>query len=163
MTNPSILSGLNGPVYFRIAGLFLLILLMEDLTVRIHESLSDIQQKKNREELLGDPSGCYIYDSSYNHNHFYSGNIQLLRSRNEEYIMDFFICKGAPSYNSGSFRDTVQLDGNRIHWFSEYDESCKLTFELRDSGIMIQHAASNYNSSCGFGHGVVAHGFFRKR
>ena len=64
-----------------------------------------------------DPTGTYILNDSIDRDSIpiksYFGDIQVLRIAEDEIVMTFFICKGAPSYNSGSFRDTLNYKNNR--------------------------------------------------
>ncbi len=77
--------------------------------------------------------------------------------------MTFEVNKGAPSYNSGSFVDTLIYKNNKaIYTASEFDTTCKITFDFDKNGVSVKEETSDYNSGCGFGHGVVADGFYKR-
>ncbi len=70
--------------------------------------------------------------------------------------MTFYICKGAKSYNSGSFVDTLYYINNiAVH----KDESCITTFTFSTKGINVKETSDR---SC-WGQGVYAHGYFRRK
>ena len=83
-----------------------------------------------------DPTGTYEYvgkTAKINGTVFgpYVGAIQVSTVSTKEIVMTFFICKGAPSYNSGSFVDTLQFVNNRaIFTDPETDSTCKITFSF---------------------------------
>ena len=77
--------------------------------------------------------------------------------------VSFYICKGAPSYNSGSFIDTLVYKNNQaIYTASEYDSTCTVTLIFSSKGTSVKQYQSNINNGYGFGNGVVANGFFKK-
>ena len=76
--------------------------------------------------------------------------------------MTFGVNKGAPSYNSGSFIDTLIYKNNMaIYTDPVIDSSCKITFTFNKSGVLVKEEANDFNSGCGFGHAVVADGFYK--
>lgn len=77
--------------------------------------------------------------------------------------MTFGVSKGAPSYNSGSFVDTLDYQNNKaIYTDPELDTTCKITFEFSTKGVVVKEETADFNSGCGFGHAVVADGFYQK-
>lgn len=77
--------------------------------------------------------------------------------------MTFMINKGAPSYNSGSFVDTLEYKlGKAIYTAKEFDPSCKITFRFTENGVHVNQKNDDYNVGCGFGFAVVATGYFKK-
>jgi hypothetical protein len=123
---------------------------------------SEVQNVTNDEKIQFDPSGIYTYDSIANGNTVYFGEIRIKKYLGQKYIMTFFICKGEPSYNSGSFIDTIEFASNLFKYTTVDDTSCLTIFNVSDSGLVVNEKTDNYNFGCGFGHAVVAHGFFRK-
>jgi hypothetical protein len=121
-----------------------------------------VQNVTNDKKIQFDPSGIYVYDSIANGNNVYFGEIRIKKYVGQKYIMTFFICKGEPSYNSGSFIDTIEFKSKRFNYTTADDTTCLTTFNVSDSGLVINEKTENYNFGCGFGHAVVAHGFFRK-
>ena len=53
--------------------------------------------------------------------------------------MTFMVSKGAPSYNSGSFVDTLTYKANQVIYTDpEIDESCKTTFDFSEGGVTVK-------------------------
>ena len=93
----------------------------------------------------------------------YFGLIQVKRFAKNKIVMTFMINKGAPSFNSGSFVDTLEYKSDRaIYKNTEFDPSCEITFDFSVNGVTVKEKTDDYNSGCGFGHAVVANGFFQK-
>ena len=114
-----------------------------------------------------DPTGTYELDSEVrkteNEIFGYFGEIQVKRLTKNRIVMTFMVNKGAPSYNSGSFVDTLDYQINKaIYTDPDLDSSCVITFDFTENGVVVKEKTDNYNFGCGFGHAVVADGFFRK-
>jgi hypothetical protein len=93
----------------------------------------------------------------------YYGHIQVKKLGERKIVMTFFICKGEPSYNSGSFVDTILLVNNiAIYTDPEMDSTCRITFSFDKRGVKVKEETADFNMGCGFGHSVVAHGYFKK-
>lgn len=93
----------------------------------------------------------------------YSGKIQIKKIGSDKIIVTFETNKGAPSYNSGSFVDTLNYTENKaIYTDPESDSTCKITLEFDKKGITVKEETADYNSGCGFGHAVVADGFYKR-
>ena len=93
----------------------------------------------------------------------YAGQIQVKELPHNKVVVSFFITKGAPSYNSGSFVDTLDyIDGTAFYTAKEFDPSCKITFKFSAKGVQVVEQTDDYNSGCGFGHAVVTNGFFKR-
>jgi hypothetical protein len=77
--------------------------------------------------------------------------------------MTFYICKGAPSYNSGDFEDTLYYDKNKAVYADEDTTlKCITTFIFSTSGVTVSENPKARLGSC-WGYGVVANGHFTKR
>ena len=114
-----------------------------------------------------DPTGAYKLDSKTKKKdgdiYGYSGRIQVKKITKNRIVMTFEVNKGAPSYNSGSFVDTLPYNDNRvIYTNSELDTTCKITFDFNKRGVIVKEQTEDFNSGCGFGHAVVVDGFFKK-
>lgn len=114
-----------------------------------------------------DPTGTYKLDSKTRKKdgeiYGYFGEIRVKKVGNDKVIMAFEVSKGAPSYNSGSFFDTLSyIDNKATYTDPESDPTCKITFEFDKKGIIVKEETANYNTGCGFGHAVVADGFYKK-
>jgi uncharacterized protein YecT (DUF1311 family) len=94
----------------------------------------------------------------------YFGDILIRPITENKFEVKLFVCKGYPSYNSGTINDTfLILDNKAIYKNIESDSTCKIIFSFYKRGIKIEEITDNYNSGCGFGHAVVANGFFKRK
>lgn len=114
-----------------------------------------------------DPTGTYKLNSKAKMRSGdifgYFGQIQVKKLSEGKIVMTFEVNKGAPSYNSGSFVDTLTYQNNKaIFTNSELDASCKIIFDFSKKGVLVKEQTADFNSGCGFGHAVVADGFYRK-
>ncbi len=114
-----------------------------------------------------DPTGTYklnnIYKKDGDDEYGYSGLIQVKKINQKKIVMTFEVNKGAPSYNSGSFVDTLDYKENKaIFRDNKFDLTCKVIFDFRRKGINVIQETEDNNWGCGFGHGVVADGFYKK-
>ena len=114
-----------------------------------------------------DPTGTYELDNKTRKKgedvYGYFGQMQVKKLETYKTVVTFFICKGAPSYNSGSFVDTLDYNYNTaIYTDPESDPSCKLTLAFYYNGVMTIQESNDYNFGCGFGHGVEANGQFKR-
>ena len=114
-----------------------------------------------------DPTGTYQLESKTKKKngdvYGYTGQIQVKKIDSIQIVMTFEVNKGAPSYNSGSFVDTLIYNNNKAFYTDlESDSTCKITFNFGKNGIIVEEETDDYNSGCGFGHAVVADGFYKK-
>lgn len=114
-----------------------------------------------------DPTGTYKLDNKTTRKngdiYGYSGQIQVKKVSAEKIVMTFDVNKGAPSYNSGSFVDTLKYKDNRaVFGRTEFDPTCQITFDFNEKGVIVKEKTADYNSACGFGHAVVADGFYKR-
>jgi len=116
---------------------------------------------------ITDPSGYYSLENKTtvkdSDTYGYFGNVKVKQVDSTRIFVDFYVCKGAPSYNSGSFEDTlVYKNGIAVHTTAE-DASCVITFNFNTAGgVTVEEKAKDVNGGCGFGHAVVANGFYKK-
>jgi len=114
-----------------------------------------------------DPTGTYDLVSKItqkgNDFYGYSGQIQVKVLSKEKIIMTFDVNKGAPTYNSGTFIDTLEYFNNKaIYKTPVFDPSCEINFTFSNKGVTVKEKTKNINCGCGFGHAVVADGFYSK-
>jgi len=119
------------------------------------------------QEVYINPSGTYKMVSRITQKgvdfYGYSGHIQVKVLSETKIVMTFDVNKGAPSYNSGTFVDTLDYIENKAKFKTPLiDPSCEISFVFSNKGITVKEIAKNYNCACGFGHGVVADGFYSK-
>jgi len=113
------------------------------------------------------PAGYYSLDSKTTlqngDTYGYFGSIKVKQIDSNRIFMEFYVCKGAPSYNSGSFEDTLLFkNGIAVHTTKD-DASCVITFNFNSAGgITVEEKTKDFNAGCGFGHAVVANGFYKK-
>src|SRR4030095_3135049 len=82
-----------------------------------------------------DPTVTYILESKTKKRgediYGYTGQIQVKKIAIDTIVMTFEVNKGAPSYNSGSFVDTLIYNNNAaIYTNAEFDTTCKITFSF---------------------------------
>lgn len=94
----------------------------------------------------------------------YFGEIQVEKFSADKIIITLEVNKGAPSYNSGSFMDTlIYKDNQAIYTYPESEETCEITFDFEEKGIHVKQETAEPYSSCGFGHNVFADGFYERK
>lgn len=92
----------------------------------------------------------------------YFGNIRVKNLCKDQIAMTFMINKGALSYNSGSFIDTLMYrESQPIYTDTEMDPSCKITFNFDSNGVTVKEETDDFNFGCGFGYAVAADGFYK--
>jgi hypothetical protein len=119
------------------------------------------------QSLFINPTGTYKLNSKAKvkdgdtYGNFGEIRVKLLDSNS--IVMSFFTCKGAPSYNSGSFIDTLTYDNNSCTFRDKEDtaKACKVVFTFTQKQIDLNETA-NYEYGTCWGHGVFAYGSFRK-
>lgn len=94
--------------------------------------------------------------------HGYSGEVHVELLDLAHIAVSFYVNKGAPSYNSGSFLDTLDYKSRVAIYKTEKDTSCKITFLFSKKGVSVDEVAENYNYGCSFGHAIVATGSIEK-
>lgn len=117
--------------------------------------------------LYLDPTGTYKLENKTKKKkgdiYGYSGQIQVIKISTDKIVMTFEVEKGAPSFNSGSFVDTLTYKDNKaIYTNLEADSTCKITFVFSNKEITVKEETADFNSGCGFGHAVVADGFYKQ-
>lgn len=121
----------------------------------------------SQEDKYIDPTGTYnlvskttkIGDDIYGR----FGEIKIIALSKNKIVMNYFICKGAPSYNNGGLLDTLDYNNNTaIYTCVEYDKSCEISFCFNETSVTVKEETNNVNYGCGFGHAVVADGVYKK-
>ena len=111
------------------------------------------------------PTGTYGIDGKIKNGETYGyfGNIKVKKINSTKVIVQLFVCIGAPSYNHGFAYDTLEIKNNIAVYKISQDSTCKITFKFYGHGVKVDETASDYNMGCGFGHGVIAYGFFKRK
>lgn len=113
------------------------------------------------------PTGTYRLDGKTKEKNGevfgYTGTIQVKTLSNNKVAMTFYICKGAPSYNSGDFEDTLFYDKNKAVYVDEDTATkCITTFIFSSTGVTVSESPVSSLGKC-WGYGVVAAGHFTKK
>lgn len=68
--------------------------------------------------------------------------------------------RGAPSYNSGSVRATIEVrDGIAVHRITEFSGPCEIKLNFKGTAVVVSQSGIGFE--CGFGHGVYCGGTYR--
>ena len=116
--------------------------------------------------IITDPTGSYVLASKTKEingeQYGYTGEIKIKKISSSKIVVYLFVCKGAPSYNSGTAYDTLTIKKNVAVYKSEYDASCRIYFRFNTKGVQVEEKTDNQAFGCGFGHAVYANGFYKK-
>lgn len=126
------------------------------------------QSKILKQKTFHNPTGTYVLDSKTEKRngeiYGYFGTAEVILLDSTSIIMNFEVCKGAPSYNSGSFLDTlVYKDNIAVYTDLESDSTCRVVYAFTAKGIQVEQFSDKYYSACGFGHAVDAQGYYKKK
>jgi hypothetical protein len=113
------------------------------------------------------PTGSYRLDSKNTvkngDTYGYFGDIDVKLLDSSRIAISFFVCEGAPSYNLGTFVDTVTYKDNiAIHTTPEDDTTCRIKFIFSKKAVTVEQHQADLNFGCAFGHAVFADGFYKK-
>jgi hypothetical protein len=92
----------------------------------------------------------------------YFGEVRIKLIDKSKIAISLYVLKGAPSYSSGSFVDTLHYQNQHATYLTSDDSSCKIEFLFNTKGLTITQYQQNLNFGCGFGHGVLADGYYPK-
>ena len=114
-----------------------------------------------------DPTGTYKLDSKLRkigqETYGNGGEIRVNMLNDSTIVVGFYFQNGAPSYNMGFFYDTLEYRNSKaIYRCDDDDSTCALTLTFTKDAVVSNEKTQDYNWGCGFGHGVVANGYFRK-
>ncbi len=123
------------------------------------------QNTSKAQKKFINPTGTYKLGNFRKNDETYGyyGVIKINLIDSNKIAMSFFICKGAPSYNSGDFIDTLLYKNNSAIFVDRDDilKACKVTFRFKKSTVELKETANYEHGPC-WGHGVFAFGKFRK-
>ncbi len=124
---------------------------------------------KGQTNTFVNPNGVYKYGGkTYKKDgeiYGYFGTIKVFLLDSNKVLVSFYVCKGAPSYNSGSFVETLNYSNNQAVYRGDTtmaELTCRLTFHFTPKGIAAELFSGNPNWACGFGHAVDAQGFYKR-
>ncbi len=137
---------------------------MNSILLLIFLLSGDVNYPKHLPKKLLDPTGTYKFNERTVKRdgdvYGYYGAIRVKLVDTAKIAMSFYVCKGAPGYNSGSFVDTLEYLNERAVYIPDDDSTCRITFVFKKSGIEVTRIQANLNLGCGFGNGVFADGYF---
>ncbi len=113
------------------------------------------------------PTGFYSLDSETEKRNGETygrfGDIKVKLLSKDKVIVNFFVCRGAPSYNMGMLSDTLSLMNNHVTFQNkEVENGCTVTFYFYKRGIFVQDVRTDNDPTCYFGHAVYADGFYKR-
>jgi hypothetical protein len=115
---------------------------------------------------IRDPTGIYQYAGraivENGEAYGYAGRIKVLLIEPEKIIVNLYVNKGAPSYNSGQIIDTLLYQNDMAVWLDSTMSTCKLVFHFSRRKLFVEMFADDPNFACGFGHAVNAQGNYLK-
>ena len=111
-----------------------------------------------------DPTGTYILTGAIKKNKItgHSGEIRVQLLSSHQVALCFYINKGDPSYESGSFMDTLVYDDSSARYCPGKDSSCTILFYFHRRRVEIMEVYTDPNLCCGFGNGVLISAIFKK-
>ena len=126
-------------------------------------SIQLITSYRDPDELIN-PTGTYILKGMMEKNVITgpNGEIRAKLLDNNKLALCFFINKGYPGFESGSFIDTLDYNDNQVKYRSQKDADCTivLVFKNRYVDVMLIH--SDPQCTCGFVKGVMIPASFEK-
>jgi hypothetical protein len=92
----------------------------------------------------------------------YSGEIRVKQIENGKIVVNFCITNGYPTYNQGTFIDTLRYEHNMaVYKDEDLKKACTLKFLFSKDGVELKENANYEYGNC-WGNGVVANGYFKK-
>ncbi len=121
-----------------------------------------------KQKTFLNPTGTYELDSKTEKRngeiYGYFGTVEVILLDSTSILMNFEVCRGAPSYNSGSFLDTLVFRNNSaVYTDLESDSTCRVTYTFTAKGVHVGQFSDKHYSACGFGHRVDAEGYYKKK
>lgn len=113
------------------------------------------------------PTGFYeMEDSSKNtlsDSSKFKGAILVNQITKGKLAVTFLVNKGAKSDSSRSFMDTLDFKDNMaIYRKNDSEQSCRITMKFSSKGIQVLEQTGDFGSGCGYGHGMITDGYFKK-
>ena len=139
------------------------------LKITLGICLCVVNSMGQKTKLVNDPTGTYKLGSKSQIKdglqYGYHGEIKVKKLATNKIAISFYICKGAPSSNSGSFVDTLLYENNTAIYRDKYGDTiknCTLILMFTKSHISLTETANYERGTC-WGNGVVADGWtYRK-
>lgn len=126
--------------------------------------IRDPESKQSAPDDFIDPTGTYLLKGNLKKNIIldHHGEIRVKLLNPKKIAISFYLNKGYPGYESGTFIDTLNYADNQVKYVPPADRSCALyiKFSRRNAGIIETYL--NPHSACGFPEGVLIPAQFEK-
>ncbi|HWK06367.1 MAG TPA: hypothetical protein VNS58_22165 [Puia sp.] len=111
-----------------------------------------------------DPTGTYILTGTIKNNRItgHSGEIRVQLLGSHQIALCFYITKGYPAYESGSFMDTLAYDDSTARYYPGKDSCCTILFYFHLRGVEIMEIYTDPHLCYGFANGVLISAVFKK-
>ena len=111
-----------------------------------------------------DPTGTYVLMGTVKKNKItgHSGEIRVQLLDPQRIALCFYINKGYPGYESGSFVDTLAYVDSSSRYIPTADTSCAILFYFHRKAVEIVEIYSDPLCGCGFPNGVLISAIFDK-
>lgn len=115
-------------------------------------------------QVFIDPTGTYVLRGAIKKNKVigHSGEIRVQLLDSFSVAVCFYISKGYPGYESGSFTDTLPYNENQVHYIPPATPDCKIVLDFQPRSVEIMQVYSDPHCRCGFNEGVLVSTTFRK-
>jgi len=111
-----------------------------------------------------DPTGTYTLTGKVKRNRVvgHSGEMRVELLDSGRVAISFYMNKGYPNYESGSFIDTLTYDEDMARYSPSCDSTCTMIFWFTDKSMELRGLYTDPKSSCGFVSGVMRAAIFEK-
>jgi hypothetical protein len=111
-----------------------------------------------------DPTGTYVLMGTIKKNRItgHSGEIRVQLLDSQRIALCFYLTKGYPGYESGSFIDTLPYEANATRYTCKKDTTCTILFYFYPNKVEIMPTYSNPYSGGGYPNGVLISAVFSK-
>jgi hypothetical protein len=110
------------------------------------------------------PTGTYTLMGTVKKNQVisHSGEIRVELLDSSRVAICFYMNRGYPGYQSGSFIDTLLYDDNEAKYTPQTDTNCSIILKFTPKAVEIMALYSDPQCSCGFADGVITAAVFEK-
>jgi len=111
-----------------------------------------------------DPTGTYILKGEVTRNKVtsHSGEIRVQLTDSDRIAICFYINKGYPGYELGSFLGTIAYENGTARYYPGKDSSCMILFYFYQKRLELRTSYSQPNICCGFAKGALTSAVFKK-
>ena len=103
------------------------------------------------------PTGTYLLKGEVKNSriigHYGELRVQLLDTT--RIALSYYVNKGYPNYEFGSFIDTLHYQDNRAVYKPVNDSACAIYFAFEQKSVEVFEEVTNPHSGCGMGPGVM--------